>query len=199
MSDSSSDEARAKLGEILRTASVSQVSQFARCDKVDLVDITREYTVGQVLSNYMILVAISGSPLQMLFKIHYNEDDICALLRSKASNQDAAVPAQKIIDFMKELGNQVSGHVCRVFASHEIMLGISIPLSVRGYNEIYSEYSEKKAPLLKFGDYWALDTSFGTLYCTSYIEVMDNNIIPLINGITFDTQEDEDDDEIDFL
>ena len=108
---------------------------------------------------------------------------------------------------MKELSNQISGSICRIFEENKVSLGVSVPLCVSGFYEVYSDYTEKQTPLDKFGAAWGITGPFGDLHCTSYIEISQNE---QLTNISFDPEsnnplldeeeeEDDDDDDVEFL
>lgn len=179
---------------LLRHVSAEQVASFVGCDTPAVCDIDY-YTPGQILANEMILVSVSGTALQMLFKIHFNYQQAQTKLKQDIHKGSAPLSVQDI-DYMKELGNQLCGALCRRLASQNLDAGLSIPLSIRGYCEAYADYTNKTAPLLKFGDGWALEGEFGTLYFSCYTEIMENQMIDQLLAIAI---EDDADDEIDFF
>lgn len=179
---------------LLRSISAEQVASFTGSEPPAICDIDY-YTPGQVLANEMILLSVSGPALQLLFKIHFNYQQ--AQSRLKQNVHEGSGPLSvKDIDFMKELGNQLCGAFCRKLASQDIDAGLSIPLSTRGYYEAHADYTNKISPLLKFGEGWALEGDFGTLYFSSYTEIMDNQMIAPLLAISL---EDDADDDIDFF
>lgn len=192
--DAQASQLCAHFSTLLRHISAEQVASFIGTDTPTVCDIDY-YTPGQILANEMILVSVSGTALQLLFKIHFNYQQ--AQNRLKQTVHKGSAPLSiKDIDFMKELGNQLCGALCRRLASQNLDAGLSIPLSTRGYCEAYADYTNKTSPLLKFGDGWALEGEFGTLYFSCYTEIMENQLIDQLLAISL---EDDADDEIDFF
>lgn len=182
------------ISALLRRISAEQVAAFSGSETPVVCDIDY-YTPGQVLANEMVLLSVSGPALQLLFKIHFNYQQAQSQLKQNVHKGSAPL-AIKDIDYMKELGNQLCGAFCRKLASHDIDAGLSIPLSTRGYYEAYADYTDKVSPIIKFGEGWALEGGFGTLYFSSYTEIMDDQMIEPLLAISLD---DDDDDEIDFF
>lgn len=185
---------RSRIGEAFRQIASDQVTQFVHCSQPIIKEI-EDYTAGQVLGNEMILVSLSGPTIQLLFKIHFSHSQAISRLTTPPETSNS-LPTDKDIDFMKELGNQVCGAISRQLSKLDIILGLSVPLCTRGYYEIYSDYTERTTPFLKIADSWALQGSFGDLYFSSYIEVMDDNSLPVLASITAGAPPSED---IDFL
>lgn len=174
-------DAQQHMSQVLRTTSIEQIEQFVGGATSSAVDIDY-YTPGQVLANELVLLTISGPELQLLVKIHFNYQQIRSRFRSRVSHASAPLSRQDV-DFIKELGNQFCGAICRKLASQDIMAGLSIPLSTRGYYEIYADYTHKTSPFIKFGEGWGLEGDFGTLYFSCYSELSNPQVIPKILAI----------------
>ncbi len=156
---------------IMRNASLAQVKNFAGLSNPELIEIDDQYTIGQVLSDQMILMAISGEDLRITFKLHYKQGDTIKLLKKEEADINSEDTVNELTDYMKELNNQICGKICRDFAKQKISLGMSIPLRLRGFYEAYSDYTYEPSPLLKFGDFWKVCDEFGAIYVTSYVEI----------------------------
>ena len=174
-------DAQRHISQVLRTTAIEQVEQFVGGARSQAVDID-QYTPGQVLANELILLTISGPELQLLIKIHCGYQQVQSRFTRKTNNGSAPL-ALKDIDFIKELGNQYCGAICRKLASQDIIAGLSIPLSTRGYYEIYADYTPKNSPFIKFGEGWALEGDFGSLFFSCYAELSNPQVIPKILAI----------------
>lgn len=165
------DTLESTINQIMRNASLAQLQNFAGLENSKLVDINDTFTIGQVLSDQMILMAISGDDLRITFKLHYKQGETSQLLKKGVSCTEPDDLQTGLTDYMKELNNQICGKICRDFAKQKINLGMSIPLRLRGFYEAYSDYSRERSPLIKFGDYWKIIDDFGAVYVTTYVEI----------------------------
>ena len=173
--------AQRQMSLILRTTAIEQVEQFVGGAHSQAVNID-QYTPGQVLANELVLLTISGAELQLLIKIHCGYQQVRSRFTSKDNNGSAPLTLQDI-DFIKELGNQYCGAICRKLASQDVIAGLSIPLSTRGYYEIYADYTPKNSPFIKFGEGWVLEGDFGNLFFSCYTELSNAQVIPKILAI----------------
>ncbi len=183
---------------ILRSASLVQTCQFTGCDALELVDMDSDYILGQVVSRQMILILISGTEMKILLKIHFNDSEGNSLRRKKFPDQptDAQLVTAKTVDYMKELTNQVSGRICRIFQLNNLSLGMCIPLNMHGFYELYTDYTAEDGMLKKFGQAWKIKGDFGSLVCTAYVEIMEP---AAVTHLQYTEEQKTDDDELEFL
>lgn len=159
------------LRELLRNASVIQASQYFNGQDVALIASPPDHKLGQVLTRYIAMVLLTCNELRIVFKVHFNPEQIRAYRQSRGASAEDLTDKQ-LIDFMKELSNQMGGRVCRIFDAHQIAIGMSVPLCTRGIYEIYADYQAKSGAITKFGDFWRLDGPFQTIYCSCFVEIM---------------------------
>lgn len=159
------------LRELLRNASVIQASQYFNGQDVALIASPTDHKLGQVLTRYIAMVLLTCNELRIVFKVHFNPEQIRAYRQSRGASAEDLTDKQ-LIDFMKELSNQMGGRVCRIFDAHQIAIGMSVPLCTRGIYEIYADYQAKSGAITKFGDFWRLDGPFETIYCSCFVEIM---------------------------
>lgn len=192
-------DTRSTIVGIFRNASLLQTRQFSGCEALEVKEMDDSFQLGQVLARQMILIVISGAELRVLFKIHFNNSESDRLRRIKFRNpiSDERIAAAKTLDYMKELGNQVCGRICRVFQRNELVLGMCIPLSMHGFYELYTDYTLDDGKLKKFGDAWKINGDFGSLVCTAYVEIMEPAAV--VNLQYVDEEVSNDDDELEFL
>lgn len=158
------------LCQLLREASVLQTSQYFDGTPVHIAPAPAERQLGQVLTRYITMVMVTCDDLRIVFKVHFNPEPI-RVHRAAQGKKSDALSDKQLIDYMKELINQIGGRVCRVFDAHQIGMGMSIPLCTRGIYEIYADYSTRSGAITKFGDFWRLEGAFGHIYCSCYLEL----------------------------
>lgn len=193
-SPSSSQASTESLRKLLRDVSVVQASQYFDGEAVELIAEPDEHKLGQVLKRYIAMVLLTSAELRVVFKVHFNPEQVRAWRQRKGCD-DSDLADKQLIDFMKELSNQMGGRVCRVFDAHQIAMGMSVPLCTRGIYEIYADYKAKDGAVTKFGDFWRLDGSFESLYCSCYVEVISKDDFSHVKQSDEQSQEGE----LDFL
>lgn len=160
------------IGDIFRNAALQQARQFTGVEALELEEMSDNFVLGQVISRQMTLIVISGPDLSAQFKIHFNNSEGDKLRQSKFGAAPSETEARvKTLDYFKELTNQICGRICRIFQVNNIPLGISIPLSLRGFYEIYTSYTPSNGALTKFGLAWRIRGDFGSFVCTTHVEI----------------------------
>ena len=180
--------------ELLRNVSLVQAQQYFDGATVTLDAQPKDLRLGQVLTRYIAMVLLTSAELRIVFKVHFNPEQIRAYQLSKGIVADELGDRQ-LVDFMKELSNQMGGRVCRVFDAHQIAMGMSIPLCTRGIYEIYADYKSKAGAITKFGDFWRLEGPFSSIYCSCYVELISKDDFSAIKYTDEQSQEGE----LDFL
>ncbi len=159
----------------------------------------RGFLLGQVLAQQMILIVVSGPEISITLKIHFNSSVSDKLRRIKFGELPADDPtaATKVIDYMKELTNRICGQICRTFQRNNVTSGMCIPLNMRGFYELYADYTPNEGIIKKFGHAWRLSGEFGSLVCTAYVEVSDSAAVSNLQHV--DETASSDDDELEYL
>ncbi len=184
---------KARMGALYREAALSPLSHFAASQQLAIKPLDAD-RLGMPLADNMVLMSLSGPDLQLLFKLHFTH----AQAHSRLSPPQAVEASllcqplpQKSIDYMKEIANQICGLLCRQFVNQGVFVGLSVPLYVRGYYDIYADYTDKNTPLLKFGDGWTLEGPFGELACSTYTEITGDAGAASLLNITFNDENDD--------
>ncbi|MBI5254890.1 MAG: hypothetical protein HY855_00210 [Burkholderiales bacterium] len=183
-----------RLRSLLREASLIQARQYFGDDGVATADPAPQCRLGQVLERYMAIVILNGEDLRIVFKLHFDPERVAAYRRAMRCRESELAHPQ-IVDYMKELSNQMGGRVCRILGAQAVAMGMSVPLCTRGIYELYADYDAKIGAIVKFGDLWRLQGAFGELYCSCYIEMPGD--ADLRHLVCLDEQADEG--ELDFL
>lgn len=158
------------LRKLVRDVSVVQACQYFGDADVRLDESELALKPGQVVARHTSMVLITSNELRVVFKVHFNTETIRASRKHVGRPWDAHDHAA-VIDFMKELTNQMGGRLCRVLGAHHITVGMSVPLCTRGTQEIHAEYENKIGPVTRISDLWRLTGPFRTLYCSCFIEL----------------------------
>jgi hypothetical protein len=192
--DLSTNPSVSSMRELLRNVSLVQAQQYFDGEAITLDARPQNLQLGQVLTRYIAMVLLTSAELRIVFKVHFNPEQIRTYQRSKGGAEENLTD-RHLVDFMKELSNQMGGRVCRVFDAHQIAMGMSIPLCTRGIYEIYADYRPKTGAVTKFGDFWRLEGPFSSIYCSCYVELISKDDFSHVRHTDEQSQEGE----LDFL
>lgn len=92
--------------------------------------------------NRMALILVANSDFRLLIKVHCNECDIKSLAKEALQFSDVDLNTG-LIDFIKELTNLLGGALKRSLESANLQIGLSLPLMIRGFDELFSEASSQ--------------------------------------------------------
>ncbi len=164
---------QANMCSIFNNAAIVQARQFSGCAELELIKLPDDYSLGSVVSRRMVLVVIFADDVQITVRMLYNASEADRLRRVKFARLSdlGYLDASVTLDFMKELANQTCGCIARIFQLNQVILGISIPLSMHGFYERYTDYASQQGALHKFGHAWCIKGDFGSLVCTAQVEV----------------------------
>lgn len=162
---------QAAMEHIFIHAALTQARQFSGCETLALAPLPDAYGLGQVVSRRMVLVVIFADDIQITVRILYNNSEADKLRRIKFArlSQLGYLDASVTLDFMKELVNQTCGCIARVFQLNQVSLGMSIPLSMHGFYERYTDYPQQQGALHQFGQAWCIRGDFGSLVFTAQV------------------------------
>jgi hypothetical protein len=144
----------------------------------------------------MAVILVSGSALRVTFKAHYMTRDakkFAAEAFAKASDQ---VTDAQAADFMKEFCNLTAGGIKLVLEVSKIPVGISLPLTTRGFDEIFdSQVDEPTAFMTR----WCLVSAEAKIWCSATIEIYDSARLQAADLKITDTDEKAPGGDIEFL
>jgi len=187
-----------KLREMLRHASVSRLKIQTDSSDVETKELDSGFRPGRILASNMVFILISGDAVRLTFKVHFNIRTAKSLAFRIFGGQSAAdISEKQAIDYFKEYGNLVAGNIVTLLGKINIDLGISLPLSTRGFYEIFSDCSERQHPIT-YSDFWELKANGHELYCSALFEIL--NARQLADLAAYEVVDEADDDgEMDFL
>jgi len=190
-----------KLKELVRYASLSRLKTHTNSSEVELKELDSGFRPGRILASNLVFILVSGEAMRLTFKIHFDTRVAKYLAyRIFGGKLPEDISPKQAIDYFKEFGNLVAGRVVTLMGQINIELGISLPLSTRGFYEVYSDYSEKQYPITTYSDFWALEVNEHDIFCSAQFEILDRK--PLENLIGYEIAEEgnnDDDAEMDFL
>lgn len=189
-----------KIKELVRYASASRLKIHSGASGVETRELGVGFRAGRILASNMVFILVSGDALRLTFKVHFNTATAKNLaFRIFGGNSPADISEKQAIDYFKEYGNLVAGSVVTLLGESGIELGISLPLSTRGFYEVFSDYSERQPPAISFSDFWELKENGNGMYCSAVVEILDNKQLDSLVDYEIVEEAVDDDGEMDFL
>ncbi|MBF0312782.1 MAG: hypothetical protein HQK52_05160 [Oligoflexia bacterium] len=178
---------------MVKDTSVSRFKTHMKIDEIQ-VSIPANCDANVIRSFHTVIILISGDDIKMTFKSHF-DSELAGYLCAKALKKES-VSWDKAIDFMKEYSNVVAGKIKKFFMDQEVIVGLSLPIVTRGFDEIFFEPPETGNVLI---DNWILSIESNHLYCTCIAEILNKNRIQSIKYPLEKQATDESDGEVSFL
>ena len=187
-----------KLKELVRYASLSRLKTHTDSSEVEIKELDSGFRPGRILASNLVFILVSGEAMRLTFKIHFDTRVAKYLAyRIFGGKLPEDISPKQAIDYFKEYGNLVAGNIVTLLGKIDIDLGISLPLSTRGFYEIFSDCSERQHPIT-CSDLWELKTNGHELYCSALFEIL--NVRQLADLAAYEVVDEADDDgEMDFL
>ncbi len=171
--DKDFEKAQQVISEAIRHASLIRLNSQAQREDFELVEMDAQCKSGRVLENWLTLIMINGDPLKIVFHVHFSLNSSKKLVRSIFKIEpEKAIEDRKAIDFMKEYCNLVAGYVIHAFNQNSLTFGNSLPLSMRGFYEVFNDFKEKDQALKQFFDCWILSNQEMDIYCSVKANIM---------------------------
>jgi CheY-specific phosphatase CheX len=189
-----------KLKELVRYAAASRLKIHTGSAEVETIEMGSGFRPGRILASNMVFILVSGDALRLTFKAHFNIRTARNLaFRIFGGNSPAAISENQAIDYFKEYGNLVAGSVVTLLGKSGVESGISLPLSTRGFYEVFSDYSEKHHPAITFSDFWELRSNGCGIHCCALLEILNRRQLANLGDHELVEEADNDDGEMDFL
>lgn len=187
----------ARLRERVRHASMTLLRTQANADEISVVEMDAAFRPGRILATHMAFILIAGEALRITFKVHFNAraaKELAFRIFGRASADE--ISESQAIDFFKEYANLVGGNLVATAGDIGIDLGISLPLSTRGFYEVFADYTEKQAPVTTFCDFWQLSVDGKTVVCSAQFELLE---ISMLEALASCVIAEDSEGEMDFL
>ena len=139
----------------------------------------------------MLLILVSGKALRITFKVHFNIKSTKKMASPIYGKSPEKIEIRQAKDFIKEFCNLSAGYIKKIFEDQSLDVGISLPLVIRGFDEVFFERQIKKTII---EDSFRIENSGIGVVCTNIVEIFNQN---LLDGIDINVEEEEE--EIDFL
>lgn len=158
------------LKQILRELTRRKNQLYLGLD-LQIEDLTLNFPIYDHL---MSMILISSPECRITFKIHFSPRSIQNWVASVYKADTKSLSREQMIDFTKELCNLSAGAIKYEFELRKLNFGISLPLTSRGFDEIFYPLPDGKTT---FGDAWKLYSPHGQVTCSIYCELVDSTFL----------------------
>lgn len=148
-----------------------ELSKAKLCSVLGRTDISVEELDQKddpVYARRMAMILVASGVLKMTLKAQYNIPDVIKI----AETLDADT-SKSIDSLMKEYCNLVGGTIKRILEDEELIVGLSIPVAYRGFDEIFSPEQEQGEFLRTK---WGLSCDQATVYLSLTVQSADKKM-----------------------
>lgn len=156
-----------ELFKLLRSSSLSRLKSHSKIEDIELAEPDADVPV---FGHWMGIILLSGPDLRVTFKVHYGSRKVRALAASAIGQAAKELSLNQIADFMREYCNMTAGHLKGFLDRGGLEVGISLPLIIRGFDEIFFSAQDGKRV---FGEMWKLHYAEAELTCSASVEVFE--------------------------
>lgn len=149
---------------------------------------------NSVLAHWMSLILISGRALRVTLKAHFMSADAKVLACEVYGKKPEEIEVAQASDFIKEFSNLSGGALKKAMEGDDSPLGISLPLVMRGADEIFFPMAGQD---VAFIDRWKIYNAHTSIICSAIVEIYDFAALQAIPTNIDDM--DSSDDGIEFL
>lgn len=163
-----------KLGEfrdIIREVSSQKLSDQNRDAIVEIKEVDNPYS--SIYGQWMTIILVSGSKVKISFKAHFKSSDSINHLANKTKKKSEDILLKKSFDLLKEFSNLVGGGIKESLGKENDVMGLSLPLLTRGFDEVLFTDRIRRSGKHKHRDVWSLKAGNVNIVCTTEIQVID--------------------------
>ncbi len=179
---------------IVRQTSLVRIKQHCLYEPIEIYELENKNNL--VFGYWMGLIMVGNSSVRILFKAHYNNDELRVIAAEALNSSKARPDDSSVADFMREYCNLMGGAIKATLESAGLNTGVSLPLVTRGFDEVFSNQS---VSVNFYEDVWQLVCGDGRITCAVQMDVMNNEPLELIGMIQEQQQANDADGEIEFL
>ena len=178
-----------RMKDLVRNVSIDRFRRAAQNDSYILLETSK--LQRDVYDHWMALILVSGKALRMTLKVHFNIKSSRKMASPIYGTTPEKLEIRQAKDFIKEFCNLSAGYIKKIFEDQSVDVGISLPLVIRGFDEVFFERQSKDSII---EDRFRIENGGVGVLCTNIVEVFNQS---LLNDIDINIEEEEE--EIDFL
>ncbi len=178
-----------KMKDLVRNVSIDRFRRAAQNDSYILLETSK--LKRDVYDHWMALILVSGKALRMTLKVHFNIKSSKKMASPIYGKTPEKLEVRQAKDFIKEFCNLSAGSIKKIFEDQSVDVGISLPLVIRGFDEVFFERQNKNSII---EDKFRIENGGVGVLCTNIVEVFNQS---LLGDVDINIEEEEE--EIDFL
>lgn len=157
------------LRELVRKTSVSRMKALSKRADVEILEIAEN---RDILAHWMTLIFVAGPSLRITFKTQFSNIMAQCFAEGAFELKKEQIEEYKAQDFIREYCNLVGGYVKNSLIQQKLVLGISLPLVTRGYDNLFFG---ALSGFDVYNDRWKLVIGGDIcIYCSVSIEIVDD-------------------------
>tara|TARA_B100000683_G_scaffold248631_1_gene262026 strand:+ start:501 stop:1088 length:588 start_codon:yes stop_codon:yes gene_type:complete len=179
-----------RMRDLVRNVSIDRFKRAAQNENYILLETSQ--LKRDVYDHWMALILVSGKALRITLKVHFNIKSSRKMASPIYGINPEKLEIRQAKDFIKEFCNLSAGYIKKIFEDQSIDVGISLPLVIRGFDEVFFERQDKESII---EDKFRIESGGVGVLCTNIVEVFNQS---LLNDVDINIEEEEEE-EIDFL
>lgn len=169
VSNNSVKNLQSALKDLVRKTSVSRMKALSKRPDVEIQEINED---RDILAHWMTLIFIAGPSLRITFKTQFSNVMAQCFAEGTYDLKKDQIDDFKSQDFVREYCNMVGGYVKNSLVQQKLVLGISLPLNTRGYDNLFFSIL---SGFQVYHDRWKLVIGGDiSIYCLVSIEITDD-------------------------
>lgn len=154
------------LKSLLREISLEAVRHQLKLQSAQIQELPSEKII---LGHWMSLALLASSEMRVIFKVHFNTSALPDGIRIPKA-EDSKTTVRLMQDLMNEYCNLVIGLLKRSLLRSGLGAGVSLPVALRGFDEVY--FANEEGQALKL-DRWCIDSTDFSFCCSVQFEFLD--------------------------
>jgi len=150
-----------------------EFQHYSKISDAQLIDGTT--LTAPVFGHWMTVILMANAELRVTVKAFYGGTCGRKLMAFKSKKPAHTVNPRWISDYMKELLNLTCGAVKRELIALDCNVGLSLPLEMRGFDELFAEDRDSSASYSSY--LWTIKTEHGPLVFRAEIEALDTEYV----------------------
>ena len=160
-----------QLRAFMREVSKVKLTELGRVADAEIVRIEID---RDVLAHFVAFILVTGDRLRITFRAHFNSGTAAQLLQQTVAGTSSQTEPAHSYELMKEYCNLCAGEIKRVLATNEYPCVVSLPLMIRGFDQIFEPISKERFVV---DDRWVVRGAGLSFFCSARIEAQDSRDI----------------------
>lgn len=150
---------------LIRNTSAHALKAMSQKKEIQVEDVLIK---NKILGHWMTLISVSGEQLHITFKVQFSIDMARNFATQVLGNHKNDISNSHSKDFIREFCNLVAGNIKNKLSENNIVVGISLPLLSRGFDDLFFAATERAEAS---HDRWALTHYDCSVFCSTDIQI----------------------------